>query len=175
MIVYKIAADEDEFAQIHRLKYRTFAEEIPQHSSNRERSLIDRFHAENTYVIGKRGQEVIAMVSFRSKRLFSLDAKLPALDSYLPRHTSLCELRLLAVEPGHRRTRGFYDLMKALFARCRERGHDLAVISGTIKQRRLYRQFGFRPFGPVDGSEGARFQPMMLELSALLRSAPHVE
>jgi GNAT superfamily N-acetyltransferase len=175
MIDYKIAANEEEFTQIHRLNYRTFAEEIPQHPTNQERSLIDRFHAENTYVIGKRGQEVIAMVSFRCNRPFSLDAKLPALDSYLPRHASLCELRLLAVEPRHRRTRVFYELMKALFARCWERGHDLAVISGTIKQRRLYRHFGFRPFGPTVGTQGARFQPMMLELSALLRSAPHVE
>ncbi len=45
---FKVAATPDEFEAIHALNYRTFVEEIPQHSPNGERRLVDKFHAENT-------------------------------------------------------------------------------------------------------------------------------
>ena len=44
---YKIASEEWEFDQIHKLNYRTFVEEIPQHEKNPEKSLIDEFHQDN--------------------------------------------------------------------------------------------------------------------------------
>jgi len=52
--LYKVAATADEFEQIHRLNYQTFVGEIPQHSPNPEGRLVDKFHAENTYLIGVR-------------------------------------------------------------------------------------------------------------------------
>ena len=48
-LVFKVADDEDEFAKIHRLNYSIFVEEIPQHTANDQRMLIDAFHHENTY------------------------------------------------------------------------------------------------------------------------------
>jgi hypothetical protein len=53
-----------------------------------------------------------------------------------------------------------------------ERKHDLALISGTTRQQRLYRHLGFLPFGPLVGSGEARFQPMYLTLGAALRQTP---
>ena len=50
-LTYKIATEASEFEAIHRLNYDTFVEEIPQHTANPERRLVDRFHAQNTYVI----------------------------------------------------------------------------------------------------------------------------
>jgi hypothetical protein len=43
---------------------------------------------------------------------------------------------------------------------------DLAVISGTVRQLRLYEHMGFRCFGPLTGSADALYQPMYLTLEA---------
>jgi len=48
LITYKVASTENEFEQIHRLNYKTFVLEIPQHQQNKEQKLIDRFHLQNT-------------------------------------------------------------------------------------------------------------------------------
>ncbi len=52
-----------------------------------------------------------------------------------------------------------------------EHGYDLAVISGTTRQQKLYRHLGFVPFGPVLGTGEAAFQPMYLTLENFERQA----
>jgi N-acyl-L-homoserine lactone synthetase len=84
-----------EFDQIHRLNYRTFVEEIPpQHPSNPEKLLIDKFHDENTYFICLDGTRLVGMVAVRGKRPFSLDEKVADLDAHLPTAASVCEIHL---------------------------------------------------------------------------------
>ena len=56
---FKIATGEHEFEAIHRLNYKTFVEEIPQHAHNPEQRLVDRLHAENTYAICLSGDRQI--------------------------------------------------------------------------------------------------------------------
>ena len=158
----KIASQEHEFEQIHRLNYETFVEEIPQHHPNPERRLVDKFHENNIYIICQKGRELIGMVTVRGRRPFSLDAKLANLDSYLPPARSICEIRLLTVRKEYRRTRVARDLLEAAGAYCKEHGYDLAVISGILNQQKLYRHMGFVPFGPVVGTTGAQYQPMYL-------------
>jgi len=51
----KIADSDDEFDQIFALNYHTFVEEIPQHDANAAKKLKDKFHENNTYIIGKDG------------------------------------------------------------------------------------------------------------------------
>ena len=80
----KVATEAWEFEQIHQLNYRTFVEEIPQHAPNPEGRLVDRFHAENRYVIVLHGRELVGMVAIRHQRPFSLDSKVPNLDAHLP-------------------------------------------------------------------------------------------
>lgn len=161
---YKIAAEEDEFEQIHRLNYRTFVEEIPQHAANAEGRLVDRFHEQNCYVIALDQRRLVGMVALRGERPFSLDAKLPDLDAHLPPGRRWCEIRLLAVEPAYRGTAVFARLVRELAREGLRRGYDAALISGTTRQLRLYRHFGFQPFGPLTGAGAAQFQPMMLFL-----------
>ena len=98
-LLFKIATEPDEFRQIRELNYRTFVEEIPQHSPTPDRSLTDRFERESTYFVCLSGEEVVGMIAVRCNRPFSLDGKLPNLNAYLPPHRSACEVRLLAVEP----------------------------------------------------------------------------
>ena len=85
---FKLASEEWEFEQIHRLNYETFVEEIPQHAPNAQRCLVDPFHDQNTYAIAVRGITLVGMAALRGQRPFSLDKKLPDLDSYLPKADS---------------------------------------------------------------------------------------
>lgn len=168
---FKIASDEWEFEQIHRLNYSTFVEEIPQHATNEQQALVDKFHRENTYIICIDRGRVVGMIAVRAKRPFSLDSKLPNLDAFLPPNRKLCELRLLAVEKKYRNGWVFWGMGKLLAEHCLHHGYDLALISGTTRQQKLYRHLGFQPFGPLVGQPGAQFQPMYLSLEAFQRRA----
>ena len=109
------------------------------------------------------------MLAVRDKRPFSLDLKLEQLDSYLPPYKSICEIRLLAVEPDRRKTRVFTGLILNLAKYCDEHGYDLGIMSGTTRQLKMYRHLGFMPFGPLVGRDGAQYQPMYLTLDSYRR------
>lgn len=166
MIHYAIATKEDEEA-IHRLNYEAFAEEIPQHPTNKERRLVDKFHAENTYLIGKTGGKLVAMLALRDVRPFSLEQKGIALPEDTGRPV---EVRLLTVRPEHRNSRTFLGLMRFMMNHLDETGHDIAYISGTTREEKLYRRFGFRTFAPAVGNAGAMFLPMRLTREDYLAS-----
>jgi aspartate aminotransferase-like enzyme len=169
-LTYKLASEQSEFEQIHQLNYLTFVEEIPQHSRNGENELIDKFHQENTYMIAKKGEEVVGMIAIRAKRPFSLDYKLKSLDDYLPVKGTPCEVRLLSIKKAYRSSRVFYHLCERLVQFCLDKGYTMALISGTVRQLKLYRRIGFIPFGPLTGEDGAHFQPMYLTKENFERS-----
>jgi aspartate aminotransferase-like enzyme len=166
-LTFKIATEKWHFAAIHRLNYKTFVEEIPQHERNPAKRLIDRFHRDNAYIVALRGRKLLGMAAVRDQRPFSLDAKIQNMDAYLPPGRSVCEIRLLALEPEARLGRLFYGLMRKLYDYCLDRGYDLAVISGTVRQLKLYKHLGFAPFGPLVGNDVAKFQPMYLTREAI--------
>lgn len=164
-LTYKIATEEWEFEKIHELNYRTFVEEIPQHEVSSEQRLVDKFHSENTYLIGLEGRSLVAMIALRGERPFSLDHKLPDLDSLLPTGRKLLEIRLLAIERKQRGMKGgriLSNLLNLIWKYGDEKGFDLGIISATTRQLRLYRHLGFAPFGPLVGSGEVRFQPMWI-------------
>ncbi len=165
-VVYKIASEDWEIELVHRLNYQTFVEEIPQHAPNLEGRLVDRFHAENTYLIALDGERLAGMLALRRNRPFSLDSKVPELDRYLPPDRTPIEVRLLAVAPEYRKSHVFTELFEQVVRYCISEGFDLAIISGTTRQLRLYRHIGFVPFGPVVGTPDAPYQPMYLTLEA---------
>jgi aspartate aminotransferase-like enzyme/N-acyl-L-homoserine lactone synthetase len=167
-LTYRIATEPWQFEAIHRLNYQTFVEEIPQHDTNAEQRLVDKFHAENTYCICVRGQALLGMVCLRSARPFSLDQKLPNLDALLPAGKSLCEIRLLAVVPDARHSRVTMELFRLLARQAIEQGYDLGIMSGTTRQLKLYARIGFVPFGPLVGQGDATYQPMYLSLPTFL-------
>ena len=165
--IFKVASLDWEFEQIHRLNYKTFVEEIPQHEAAPDGLLVDKFHDENTYFICVRGGRLIGMVAARDQRPFSLDHKLENLDSYLPPEKSICEIRLLSIDKEHRDGRIIQGLLTMLARHCTDRGYDIAIISGTERQERFYRRLGFVAFGPPVGAPGALYQPMYRELDTL--------
>lgn len=164
---FKVASTQREFEQIQELNYQTFVEEIPQHETNPDRTLVDRFHPENTYLICLDGDRLVGMAAVRSTRPFSLDLKLADLDRYLPPGRSICEIRLLSVQKRYRHGMVFAGLARMIFDFFRQHGFDLAIISGTVRQKRLYEHLGFVPFGPQVGAGAAVFQPMYLTVESL--------
>ena len=168
---FKIASEDWEFEAIHRLNYKTFVEEIPQHEHNPDQRLVDKFHAENTYAICLQGDRLVGMVTGRGARPFSLDKKVPDLDSHLPAGHKVLEVRLLSVEKDFRNGFVFSKLVGLLAQHFKDMGFDLAIISGTTRQARLYKHLGFVPFGPLVGSGEAQFQPMYLTLEKFLQMA----
>lgn len=181
-LVFKFATEDWECEQIHRLNYRTFVEEIPQHQASPTHRLVDKFHAENTYLICLCDQKIAGMLAARGNRPFSLDQKIPDLDSHLPAGRTICEIRLLAIDKKFRGTRGgqiLSGILALLWQHGVEKGYDLAIISGTMRQLKLYHHLGFAPFGPVVGTGDAQFQPMFVTLETFevtarefLRNAP---
>ena len=159
-LTFKIASEDWEFEQIFRLNYRTFVEEIPQHSRSSNGTLVDKFHRENTYIICLKGDQLLGMVAARGKRPFSLDQKLDNLDDYLPQARPICEIRLLAVDGAHRHGRVFKGLLTKLALHCRRQGYELAIISGTVREQPLFERLGCVPFGPLVGAPDAMYQPM---------------
>src|SRR5437660_4584843 len=178
-LVFKFATEDWEFEEIHRLNYKTFVEEIPQHHPSPAHRLVDKFHPENTYLISLCGRKLAGMLAVRGNRPFSLDQKLEQLDAFLPPGRKVCEIRLLAVEKKFRGAQVLQGILALLWQHGIEKGYDLAIISGTPRQFRLYQHLGFVPFGPVVGSGEAQFQPMYVTLETFeatardfLRSSP---
>lgn len=168
---FRIAREAWEFEAIHRLNYKTFVEEIPQHHHNPEQRLVDKFHAENTYAICLDGERLVGMVTGRGQRPFSLDQKVPDLDAHLPPDRKVLEVRLLSVEKEHRNGFVFSRLVGLLAQHFRDLGYDLGIISGTLRQQKLYKHLGFVPFGPVVGTGEAQFQPMYVTLETFVKMA----
>lgn len=171
-LTFKVASEEWEIEQIHELNYQTFVDEIPQHQRNEHGRLVDKFHQENNYVIclgGNSGNRLLGMIALRDKRPLSLEEKLDDFASYLPPFRSILEYRLLAVRKEHRNTAIFAGIMKKAFYMALKGGYDIAVISGTTRQERLYRHLGFQSFGPLVGAGDALYQPMYIDIASALR------
>ncbi len=157
----------DEFEQMFRLNYQTFVDEIPQHQTNENKILVDKFHEKNRYFIAKDGDTVVGMICYSTKRPFSLDAKVADLDSFLPAHDTIAEVRLLSVQKEYRHGRLAYRLIKHLSHELLQKGIYTAVISGTTRQLSFYNKIGFIPFGNLVGTREAAYQPMYITLNDL--------
>lgn len=166
---FKIAYEGWEFEQIHKLNYQTFVEEIPQHERSSSEVLIDKFHKQNKYIICINGNELLGMIAVRDRRPFSLDCKLENLDQYLPCSKSLCEIRLLSIKREKRNKRVIKGLFSYLADFCESNQYDLALISATTNQQKLYNTLGFKPFGPLVGTNEATYQPMYLTRDSYLK------
>ncbi|RFC51612.1 MAG: aspartate aminotransferase [Verrucomicrobia bacterium] len=159
-LVFKTADLPAEFEAIHQLNHHTFTTEIPQHQPQPDGRLVDRFHDSNLYLIAKRGDAVVGMLSVRFAPPFSLALKLPDLERHLPPDRRWCEPRLLAIAPEHRGGRILKGLLQLFLSTASAHGTDAAMISAAVNRLPFYQTLGFQPFGPLVGHDGAWFQPM---------------
>jgi predicted N-acetyltransferase YhbS len=174
LFTFKIANEPSEFEQIYQLNYETFVEEIPQHAQNEDQKLVDKFHDQNLYFICKKENEVIGMLCYRDKRPFSLDQKIPNLEELIPKMERICELRLLSVKKEYRSGRVFYGIVQKLCQFVFEQNYDLALISGTTRQLKLYKHLGFTVFANPIGTDAALFYPMYQTVEHFRKKYSHL-
>ena len=79
---------------------------------------------------------------------------------------SSCFLPGVRIKHEYRKTATFTGIMKKAFEMAMSGGYDIAVISGTTRQMRLYKRLGFKPFSTPVGKKGAMYQPMYIDVAA---------
>lgn len=168
--LFKRADSDDEIEQIHRLNYRTFVEEIPQHAADEPGRLVDKFHAKNTYFVAVSEGCVVGMISVHDQPPFSVASRLPdptVLDH--PEKRQL-EVRLLAVEPSHRGGPVMIGLLWMALEYAQQR-YDEVYISGVVERVPMYERLGFRSLGPAIADGTAAFVPMRVSFPLVERVA----
>jgi len=166
-MIIKITNDKKDLEQIYKMNYSTFVEEIPQHNEKDNKILIDKFNHKNTYFVAKKGDRVVGMISYNSERPFSLDQKLENLDNLLPSGYKIVEVRLFAVDPLERRSFIAYRLLQELCKHLIKIGYNLCIVSGTVRELKMYNKMGLKPFGPIVGTKEAQYQPMYVTFEGL--------
>ncbi len=160
-------ATQDEFDKIHLLNHTIFAAEIPQHKEQENNRLVDAFHEKNTYVLALIERELIGMVCYNADRPFSLDTKIENLDTFLPPHKNLVEIRLFSVKKEWRKRGVAISMLQLLIPHLINKGYDLGVISASLNELELYNNIGATPFGKLVGSEVVPYQPMYFQINNL--------
>jgi aspartate aminotransferase-like enzyme/N-acyl-L-homoserine lactone synthetase len=163
-LVFKEASARDEIAQLHRLNYQTFAEELKQYDRNETGILIDRFHAGNRYFVAVDGQRVRGMISINTNQPFSIEKRLPHDMELHRKFPSPCEVRLLAIEPGFRNSMILAGLFWQVYSTARREGRSHMLISGVANRSEMYRALGFRELGPAVSAGEASYVPMAMDL-----------
>lgn len=164
---FKRAETSHEFTAIHRLNYRTFVHEIPQHPDTGAGELVDKFHHKNIYFIILKEDRLVGMLSAHDQPPFSVADRLSD-PSLLQRPGMLpLEVRLLTIEPRERNTNLFFGLIWQLYDYALSNRKTHLLISGVTDRLRLYQRLGFEPLGPAVACGQASFVPMILEVGRL--------
>ncbi len=161
---FKPAQTAEEYAQVHRLNYKTFVRELPQHSDPGTEQLVDKFHDRNTYYVAVYDDRVVGMISGHDQAPFSVADKMTdkrPLSLLGPRPF---EVRLLAVEPEHRHRYVVTGLMWAIFRFAENNGYSHLLISGVADKSGMYEKLGFLPLGPGVRSGEVTYVPMWCDI-----------
>jgi len=169
---FKRADSDHEFEAIHRLNYRTFVEEIPQHPASGTGLLVDKFHDKNVYFIALRDSHLVGMVSAHGQPPFSVASRIED-PSVLDRPGSRpMEVRLLAIEPGERNSAVVVGLLYTFYEFARDHGYTDLYISGVSERVGLYQRLGFQPLGQAVQCGAASFIPMRVTFEQLQANLP---
>src|SRR5262245_51571652 len=161
---FKVADTDDELEQVHRLNYRTFVREIPQHADNGTGRLVDKFHDWSTYFLALDGKRLVGMLSVHDRAPFSVEARMADPSVIHQPGMRPLEVRLLAIEPAERHGPVLVGLTYAMNCHARQRSYTHFLISAVMGQIPLYGHLGFQALGPASGKLGAQFVPMISTL-----------
>ena len=128
--VFKRAETSAELEQVHRLNYRTFVAEIPQHHDPGDGRLVDKFHDKNTYFIALRDEQVVGMISVHDQPPFSVAERLSDPSLLTRPGNRPIEVRLLAIAPEQRKSTVLIGLVYQLYEYARANGYTHVYISG---------------------------------------------
>lgn len=152
---------------VRRLNHRTFAEELGQHDQAAERRLVDPMESRSRYVLAAHGDTVVGMVCAHDEPPYSVERRLQDVSILDRMPTPLVEVRLLAIDAGHRNGMVLAGLLGSLMADEVRKAKGTVVISGIAEREAMYARMGFRPLGPPVAQGSARFVPMALRLDDL--------
>ena len=107
------------------------------------------------------------MVSIHDKPPFSVVNRLPDPEVLHAPGVRPVEVRLLAIEPQHRRGVVFAGLIWAVYQYVRSSLHTHVFISGFEDRLKLYEQLGFEAMGPAVGCQPPRFIPMVIPVARI--------
>lgn len=172
---FKPAQTADEFAAVHRLNYKTFVRELPQHADPGDGKLVDKYHDRNIYFVALDRGRVVGMISSHDQPPFSVSDRMDdpvKLDELGPKPL---EVRLLAIEPEHRHRYVVTGLMWAIFRFAEEKGYSHLLISGVAERVRMYERLGFQSLGPTVRSGGVDFMPMWCTLARMRQHVQAIE
>jgi aspartate aminotransferase-like enzyme len=162
---FKFAETAEELDQVHRLNFRTFVQEIPQHADHGgDGRLVDKFHHKNRYLICVKDGRVVGMLAAHHEPPFSVSERLPDPTVLTRKDVRPVEIRLLVIDPEERDSSLLIWLVLNLFHWARIWGATHFVISAVVEQRTMYEHLGFVPLGPPVGTGRATFQPMWASL-----------
>ncbi len=174
-LTFKQADSAWEFEQIHRLNYRTFAEEIGQYAPDGSGVLVDRFHDKNRYFIAVQDSQVVGMVAVHDQPPFSVASRMSDPAILVSLGERLLEVRLLALNAGSRHRMIFAGMLWQMYLFARRQGYSHLVISGITDKLEMYERLGFEALGPAVQTGEASFVPMAMCLQPpperLLRDA----
>jgi aspartate aminotransferase-like enzyme/predicted N-acetyltransferase YhbS len=166
-LVFKVADRPEELEQLHRLNWRTFVREVPQHIDPGDGQLVDKFHDKNLYFVALVDGRVVGMLAVHDQPPFSIEEKLAdpsVLRSLGPRPL---EVRLLAVEPEHRHSLVLGGLGSTMLKHARAQGYSHLLISGFMDRLRMYERMGFRALGPPVRNGAVDFVPMVAHVDRM--------
>jgi aspartate aminotransferase-like enzyme len=169
---FKLAESDHEFEAIHRLNYRTFVEEIPQHPASGSGLLIDKFHDKNVYFIALRDDQLVGMVSAHGQPPFSVASRVKDPSIFERPGSRPMEVRLLAIEPGERNSAVVVGLLYTFYEFARDHGYTDLFISGVVERVGLYQRLGFTPLGQAVACGAASFIPMRVTFEQLQATLP---
>ena len=164
MYRFKRAETEAEFEQIFRMNHSVFSLELRQHAADPSMRRVDKFHDKNLYLIALEQERVVAMAAAHDQPPFSVADRL-ADPTVLERYGRLMEVRLLAIDPGHRSGLLLAGLLRLLYEHARQ--YEAVAISGHVDECAMYRKLGFRDLGPPVRSGEAEYVPMVLKVADL--------
>jgi predicted N-acetyltransferase YhbS len=161
---FKFAASDAEFEGVRRLNHEVFAAEVGQHETQPNGLLVDRFESKSLYIVAIHEERVVGMVALHDQPPYSIEKRLSSAALLDELAGPLLEVRLLAIEPQHRRGMVIAGLMGRVILHALEAGYPTLLISGISERVELYRRLGFRALGPAVPDGKASFVPMALQV-----------
>jgi predicted N-acetyltransferase YhbS len=164
-------ASEGDFEAIRRLNHRTFAEELGQHAVQPDGVLEDRFEGRARYFIALQDGQLAGMICAMQDRPFSIESRLADLSVLDEWPEPRVEIRLLAIDPGHRNGLVMAGLIGCMMKAVSATGARTMLISGVSTRTGMYKRMGFTPLGPPVESGRAAYVPMAAAIERLPESA----
>jgi N-acyl-L-homoserine lactone synthetase len=142
-------ADERDRESIYAIRHQVYGRELKQHPENAQGQLSDKLDQINTYLVAKRGGDIIGFVAVTPPTEFGY-----SIDKYFARDglplifdRGLYEVRLLTVTSAHRGTHVAFLLMYGAMRYVESLGGRTIAAIGRLEVLDMYRRAGLKPLG----------------------------